>query len=469
MGRMSFVGVIALVTGALFACEDSTSGEPETPPGIVLDAGTDQDMPADGPDAGPRIKVTVTVVAGADPVASAPVVAHDLAGNMVSPVVRTGADGKIVVDAVPGGIVTVATGGEGKGERRVFTYVGVKDGDALLVRAQKVYPTIQVTVPGTAYPQGNVPYSVIVGGCVVSGGFNQLGIALPPPALLNIAPTSDCRGPGPFALVGLTGFHDDNQLDATWLENLPADAIQATLPGWQALDAKPTLTTPNVVTTSEGAAATSAMLTALRGGFVQQTIGCTALVGTSDHFCRSVSSLADAYQVDLTSTDLVTVDRPIRLTASLAKRITVSDAILVEDTAPTTPTTATHAFAFDRTNPSRPVFSWKSPLEGADGAIAELAWSEKTPGGKTRARWIIVLPPSGSTAPISAPSLPPEIAEGLAPADSTFVATIEVIETDLLADYDALRKAAADWHRPGGAVILPTNGAARTMRATIID
>ncbi|HVH47550.1 MAG TPA: hypothetical protein VM925_34680, partial [Labilithrix sp.] len=166
---VSFLVPVSLLAGAMFACEDDSSGlggptfQLDASPGF--DSGQpatiDGSLPEAAPDAPPAPPaVTITVVDGKGPKANLRVVFDDAAGAVLETKL-TGADGKAKSTGALPAMASALLGTSGN--RHIVTWTALENGDELVVRdlePDDYLGTFDVTLPGAFTDAGATGYDI---------------------------------------------------------------------------------------------------------------------------------------------------------------------------------------------------------------------------------------------------------------------------------------------------------------------
>jgi hypothetical protein len=396
------------------------------------DAGADADAAADGP-------VTVTVSGADGPVADALVVFHDASGA-VSEVKRTGTDGKIASgDAIPQMVSVLVAKGL---EHAIFTWVGVQNGDHLVVREPNANAPVgsydvsfSSTVPVDA---GVTPsFKAETGRCTSTGGASPIRVPLFTDCLQasNSVLVSARKDGTPFAFSFLKGVAPPAKLQTaavtagSWSVPSTVNVTLRNAPDGRARAMR-------LSQLSEGAA--------FESGF--SPIGESVSFGFATGF-------AEALQANLF------VDGPTTgVWRGLAKRVTPGSPIEL-DFVNALPELANPAVS--GTDVRRPIFSWAGAPADASGGIVRVVFTGPRPEeGYT---WSFIVPPGQNT--LTAPAMPAE-AESFLPKStspmSVFVKPdVAFMKSDLLPSYATFRRLPGVTGNFPGSYFLPplaTNG-----------
>jgi len=453
--------VLPALLAPLYACEDSSSSssggifDPDSGPGFDAGAPPEGGSLVDAPDAAPPKGMTLTVLKTGAPRADVRVIAHDATGAVTSEG-KTDAAGKVTLASAPS-MVTVL--GESYGSRVAVTYLGVADGDALVV-SEPTIETGEIPPIGTYSVSlnpyaGATNYEVYVGaGQTCSNSTGEL--AGPVDVLLFPA----CVGPQNAILARAAG--NEGLSAFAFAKNVAKPPQGATVAvGPLTFTAKGTVTL-----TATGFPADLSKrgdLWALANGSLYYPAAPLGSLDTTGQAYPYPVGFADAIQ------STVRAHRD-------GKGLDVGSGFVRRE-APPAGATATIAYDFadalpfftgstvDAAVPARANITLQSekPLTATDGGIVRIDW---TVGGSglERRQWLFVVPPT--TTSFKVPALPADAeAAAYAPGPNVVVSDAIFVEATQLTGYGQLkalpismdlRTAVLDPSRP-----LPSNGVVR--------
>lgn len=423
----------AVLPSVLIACEDSGSSSggtlalPEAGPGFEAGTIPDSSITPPPPEAGPDVApkgVSVTVIQQGAPLQNIRIIAHDASGAVIGDV-KTGATGKASFAAAPSMVTVLDTVFGGP---VALTYLGVADGDALIVTRPDPPPgNVVGTYDVTVFPFGPASeFALSVGG-------------------------DNC---GAFTTMPFSGIPIPVDLYPQCLSATNAVLLHASNGGNHWYDfkkgvAKPAMGARVAVGPMNVASGSTAKLdgavpagtnvsTELRsvvGDFAFFTGGGVGAFGDGGVVYPIATGFADAYQSRV-------VAQKTAAGPAIAKGF-VRRELAPASTTPTLTFDLTQSLPFLSNAtlagavPARSdvTLTAESSLASADGGMVSLEWS--VPGGVTQSRqWMFVVPPSTTT--FKLPALPAD-APGHTPGANLAIASVAFVEASQLSGYAQLK------------------------------
>ena len=371
--------------------------------------------------------VTVTVLDNLAPKKDVRVITHDATGAVLADL-KTDAAGKVTLAAAPSMITVLSVRGSDVAPTFApITYVGVADGDALLVDTTDPDATTQrgkLSVSfGTPYA-GATSYAVEVGrDCVWSTTTPA------EPLLVNLF--SNCVAAQNAVLVRASDGTSD--LAYGFAKNQAASVANGTL------QVGPINFTVKGATTQKATnlpvdAAVSAQLHSIANGAAFYTNDRTGSLEGAGLSFSTATGFAEAYQVSVEASRYANggtrTKSFVQRTATAAPATEVLPAI---DFATALPYVTDVTFAKAVPARAEVAITSEAPLTTADGAVAEIVWYA---GGESDARWTFVLPPT--TTAFKLPAIPADAASFI-PTAGAVLTRITFVEASQVPGYKELK------------------------------
>jgi hypothetical protein len=467
MRNLRLVAFLAPALLLAAACEDSSSssggtftpeGGAEFEAGLPSEAGPPPDAGADADAAVAPKGVTVMVVAGLAPKPDARVLAHDATGAVVADL-KTDATGKVTLATAPS-MVTVLTQ-YGLGSSASFeplTYVGVVDGDNLVVDATDPYVDTSTaagsyTVSFAAPFAGATDYDVRIG---ASCG----GATSTPANPLTVAVTSTCVGAQ--NAIFATASNAGSPLAYGFVKGAAKPAVGGALAvGPITFVAKGT-TTVKATNLAAGDSGYGNLFAIANGtSFYTSSIGGT-LEGAGLDF-STATGFADAYQSTVTAQHY---DNGGTQARTFVRRETTvapaTESLAAFDFATALPAVTNVTYANATVERPEVTVTSAAPMAAADGAVAVIGWYISNGEQSQNGRWTILLPPSTST--FKVPALPPGLDPGFVPNANSYVYEVSFVEASQVPGYKELKSlpaSPAGWSLLDASRPLPAAGTLR--------
>ena len=441
---MRSLRLLALVAPVLLfplACEDSSGApsgavfNPEAGPGF--EAGT---MPEAGPlpeagiDSAPPapLGVTVSVTEGLLPLNNVRVILQDAAGLVIGDK-TTDATGQVTLATAPSMVTVLIAHGAGAGSSVApVTFVGVADGDKLLVRsvADVLVEQAPVGQYSVSFTSGAANANASTFDVFAGAGCFNTGASVGASVLVGLY--SSCLGPKNAVLTeaSLNG----TILGFGFAKDLAKPAPSGVLNVGPLTFAAPGTTTLNATNVPITPFATKAELSAVANDVLFHMRESSGAIDGGGKNWKTPTGFAEAYQAEVSfdevnassvSTRLFLRREAVPATNILTAVDYASGLAKITDAALTKPT------------PARPevALTSASPLTAADGGIATFHWNSQI--AQTSGSWTVVFPPSTTT--IRLPALPAD-ATTFVPADNVSIDEVIFLEATQVPGFKELKR-----------------------------
>ena len=440
------------------ALPDGSLPDLTQPPPPDLDA-------SDAADAAPTFAGVTVLGTNGLPRSGVAVVFQDAAGTVLE-TKTSDAFGRVTRDVVTGGMVTVAVGGAG--QRELFTFFAIKNGDEILALDVAPPPSSvpQLSVdPPPSPPVGTFTWAAQAGDCTS-------GSSIRPPALVYLDPPCFNKGAAPVSIIAA----DEASNPMAWAfkagNALAADGGVAAVTGlsaWSTIFGTFGVTLTNVPS-FDPTQSVSVLNGQVLGGVVQHDRQFVAPTeGTATGTLRTMPGYAQTLQPQV---NIGFSSPSADSTSLLAKSIGAAATAQTFDL--TQMWSVFASVSSDSTDAARPKMGWTvntagPGFPGADGGFSRVQWTAQVDGGFDNAGWTFVFPPT-SVSPLQAPQMPSALSAWVPPAAMSFGSpTVGMVDEDDIPGYTALLARypvllGADTR--GGTVKAPALPPNATLRAT---